>query len=411
MKQLRSIIMLAVVLLTVDSISARSIHLTYKVDTSGTCYSALLDTAVNPYNMGISGNWRPKATYVFYGSRTESNAAQETNIRQAGTLASFDAFWKLNPGTGWQAAFDTSKWVWNQQSTLINTKGFELENKDPLGRYNAGIYGYDNELPVAVVQNARYREVVFEGFEDYGYGLTPANIACETGRNLDFQKYKSWIDSSAAHTGRYSLLIPKDMHTSEGAIITDTDIIDFDFAVNKRNMACSPGEGLQSIRANTKVVLPSFSPFPGKKMLVSAWVKEQTDCNCNAYTNAQIVLLSGSTSVTCKPKGIIIDGWQRIEEVIDVPATATSFSVALYAGAGTGVYFDDIRIHPFNANMQSYIYDPVTLRLMAQLDENNFASFYEYDDEGTLVRLKKETERGIKTIKETRSALIKDENL
>jgi len=41
---------------------------------------------------------------------------------------------------------------------------------------------------------------------------------------------------------------------------------------------------------------------------------------------------------------------------------------------------------------------------MAELDENNFATFYEYDDEGGLVRMKKETERGIMTIKENRSA-------
>jgi hypothetical protein len=54
------------------------------------------------------------------------------------------------------------------------------------------------------------------------------------------------------------------------------------------------------------------------------------------------------------------------------------------------------------------VYSPVNLRLMAELDENNYATFYEYDDEGTLIRLKKETERGIKTIKETRSALLKE---
>ena len=58
--------------------------------------------------------------------------------------------------------------------------------------------------------------------------------------------------------------------------------------------------------------------------------------------------------------------------------------------------------------MKSYVYDPVSLRLMAELDENNYAAFYEYDDDGTLIRVKKETEKGIMTIKETRSALIKD---
>ena len=54
--------------------------------------------------------------------------------------------------------------------------------------------------------------------------------------------------------------------------------------------------------------------------------------------------------------------------------------------------------------MKTYVYDPVNLRLVSQLDENNYASFYEYDDEGTLIRTKAETKQGIKTITETRSA-------
>lgn len=57
--------------------------------------------------------------------------------------------------------------------------------------------------------------------------------------------------------------------------------------------------------------------------------------------------------------------------------------------------------------MKSFVYDPVNLRLMAELDENNYATFYEYDDDGTLIRVKKETERGVKTIKETRSSLLR----
>ena len=82
-------------------------------------------------------------------------------------------------------------------------------------------------------------------------------------------------------------------------------------------------------------------------------------------------------------------------------------TVSLEATGSTAVYFDDLRIHPFNANMKSFVYNPVNLRLMAELDENNYSTFYEYDDDGTLIRVKKETERGVKTIKETRSALLK----
>ncbi|SHL37232.1 hypothetical protein SAMN05444266_103109 [Chitinophaga jiangningensis] len=380
-----------------------------KVDTSGTCYSAVLDTAVNPYSLGIAGNWRPQATYVYYSTRNEQNATTDINIRTAGTISSFIPFWKFQSGH-LQADPDTTVWFWNQQSTIFNGKGFELENKDALERYNAGIYGYDNELPVAVIQNARYREVVFEGFEDYGYGMAAYDTVCPVSKGFDFLSYKSKFDNTIAHSGRYCLRIPATESISIGANVTANDVTDFSFNINRKTMACISGTGLQSIRANSQVIIPPFAPFPGKRMLVSAWVKEQSDCNCTSYTKSAIILRAGTTNVTCTPSGQIIDGWQHIEGSVLIPAAATFFTVEFQASSNTAVYFDDIRIHPFNANMQSYVYDPVTLRLMAQMDENNFASFYEYDDDGTLIRVKKETERGIKTIQETRSALIKDEN-
>ena len=37
---------------------------------------------------------------------------------------------------------------------------------------------------------------------------------------------------------------------------------------------------------------------------------------------------------------------------------------------------------------------------MAILDENNFATFYEYDQQKQLKRVKKETQKGIATIQE-----------
>jgi hypothetical protein len=42
---------------------------------------------------------------------------------------------------------------------------------------------------------------------------------------------------------------------------------------------------------------------------------------------------------------------------------------------------------------------------MSTLDDNNFAVFFEYDEEGALVRKKVETERGIMTIEEKRNSL------
>ena len=71
------------------------------------------------------------------------------------------------------------------------------------------------------------------------------------------------------------------------------------------------------------------------------------------------------------------------------------------------VYFGDIRIFPFNANMRSFVYDPVSLKLSAELDANNYATFYVYDEEGKLSKIKKETVDGIKTLQEGRSSTAK----
>jgi hypothetical protein len=107
---------------------------------------------------------------------------------------------------------------------------------------------------------------------------------------------------------------------------------------------------------------------------------------------------------TLRPSGTIVDGWQKVEAVFTVPADAKSATLNLYSDSAVNVYFDDIRIHPFNADMKTYVYDPQSLRLMAEMDENNYATIYNYDEEGQLVRVKKETIQGIKTVKETRTA-------
>lgn len=97
----------------------------------------------------------------------------------------------------------------------------------------------------------------------------------------------------------------------------------------------------------------------------------------------------------------IVEGWQLIEGRFTTPAAPQTFTLTLWPGTGTAL-FDDVRIFPADGSMKSYVYDKTNLRFLAELDERHFATFYEYDAEGKLVRVKKETERGIMTIQETR---------
>ncbi len=148
----------------------------------------------------------------------------------------------------------------------------------------------------------------------------------------------------------------------------------------------------------------SFHPVPDEKYIISAWVHQSNGISLNTFTNANISLnfTGGGALGPFYAKGVIIDGWQRIDEIFSVPVGASEIFVKLNnTGGSDDVFFDDLRILPIKASLKSFVYDPISMRLMAELDENNYATFYEYDEEGALIRVKKETERGVKTIKES----------
>jgi len=107
------------------------------------------------------------------------------------------------------------------------------------------------------------------------------------------------------------------------------------------------------------------------------------------------------------PTGEIIDDWQRIVGRFVIPTGTLDFILGLESHPDFPTYFDDVRIHPLNGSFKSYVYDGETFWLTAELDDNNYATYYEYDEEGGLIRIKKETVRGIVTIQETRSNTTK----
>ena len=157
----------------------------------------------------------------------------------------------------------------------------------------------------------------------------------------------------------------------------------------------------------------NFRPDPTKRYWLSAWVKELHPAQVKTYPNAfiqiEFINAGGSQTVDFYTSGDIIEGWQRIVGDFTVPFGTDDLRIHLSNDASVEAFFDDIRINPFNASMKSYVYDPKTLWLTAELDDNNYATFYEYNTSGELVRIKKETARGIMTIQESSSSNPKDQ--
>ncbi|MBP6024927.1 hypothetical protein [Ferruginibacter sp.] len=386
----------------------------YIKDTCITDCKSIFVNRFNPYTQGLWGNWRTDKAYVFYDARKQNSTAVATNIRKDGALVNYIPYW--NFGTDTLTASGHNRWVWNQEITRVNKKGMETENRDPLGRYNSGLYGYNQTLPVAVAQNARYRQVVYEGFEDYDYYNDSCGRRCPPPRHLDWSSYAAQFSTTVMHSGKYSLKVASGQNAAVNfSIIPRTTDTISPLLVRSTVTSCTRLDSIYS--SNDNITTPVFSPMQSDSLVVGLWAKEAKDCQCDSFINNRAVLIFYDSSnaiiatYSLRPGGNIIDGWQRYESFVQVPVAAVSANLSLQnissGGSATDAFFDDVRVHPFNSNIKSFVYNNINLRLMAELDENNYASFYEYDDEGTLIRVKKETQQGIKTIQETRSVLLK----
>jgi len=166
-------------------------------------------------------------------------------------------------------------------------------------------------------------------------------------------------------------------------------------------------EGLECLPCDG--CIPPFELDPKTFYIITAWahVPGQPG-DLPSFTTPKIVVESppGTFLASFIPSGPIIDGWQRIEGVFETPNPYQGLEVEFTATSGA-VHYDDIRIMPEKASMKCYVYDPENLRFVAELDERHYATFYEYDGEGKLTRVKKETERGVMTIQETRNSSSK----
>jgi hypothetical protein len=354
-----------------------------------------VDRVINPYYTGIKGNWRPIRQHAYDTERKPINSTR--TVRTAGSFTEFELFWNLSGTTHLPVSDPETKWIRTNEITFYNIKGMELENVDAINRYNAAQFGYLESTPVAVATNARYRQIAFDGFEDYNF-----TVGCSSGSNCSDGHFsfkdaiaanKGMLQAGIAHSGKYSLKL-----TGNAEIFKE-------IGRDSTNASALYVSGNRYYLGHNEL-FKGFAPVLEEQYILSFWVKDNTATKTvpvEVYVGDELDY--AKLNITTAHVSTKVEGWKRVEisfPFVNYNPVAKQFRLR-FKPSGT-VYIDDVRIFPKNSMLKSYVYDERSQRLMAELDENNFATFYEYDDEGTLIRVKKETERGIMTLKETRSA-------
>ncbi len=280
---------------------------------------------------------------------------------------------------------------------------------------NINIKGYPNILPEQI------------GGHDYLKGLPYSTISIISNQSVDLCRTFAVQNDFGIYSDKEIINYKWDL--GDGTEITTTEpILEHcyqRYGNYKVNVLVNVSNGCSTYSKdlNVEVVkiqpkgLPcdwcveSFRPKQGEIYVLSGWLKESDNSKtARTYNNAYIELSFYGTDEIIGPikaSGDIIDGWQRIDYTFEIPEGANSFDIHLVNNSSNDAYFDDIRIYPVDGNMVSYVYDPITMLLTAELDNNNYATFYEYDESGALIRVKKETERGIQTVKESRTSIPK----
>jgi len=386
---------------------------------------------VNPWDIGERGIWRLYTEYAYktdrnYGGVTARNSGLFNATSMLAAPSGLPTTCYLSPYNYLMPSFSDPNWHASRTVTKYSPYGKEIENIDAVGNYSTAVFGFNQELPVAVAANAKQGDIFTDGFEDYNllqytgniinyrysffnyFTSTPlANPFYDT-LNLTHASDSISIVSNIAHTGTHSLYMPSVGGSTEWdmGIPVNLNAHNDSGLTNYYNsyFPYSPtAYAYQFTSANE--YLP-FEFVPGGSYVLSYWIQQVSPVpnitdypipgNCAVEFGNGYVLFLG---VAVRKKTNIIDGWQQVEATFTAPLAATTAYIALPAG----FYIDDMRIFPANANMKSFVYNPYSEKLMATLDENNFATMYEYDQEGNLVRTKKETTKGIMTVSESRS--------
>jgi YD repeat-containing protein len=326
--------------------------------------------AATPY---LRGQWQtlPLASYS-YRTRLSASATPEPRNYAFGTfgLRAFD----------WENSLRArpAAWLTAAVTEQASPNGDVLQERDPLGIASAAKFGYGQSatgqpartLPYLQAHNAEAAAVLFESFEN-------------------------WYTSNGTTSGEDELVLPADVQR-----------------VSEQTQPGYAHTGQQAARLLNRQLalkaLPLTPTLSAQGLLVKVWVRlpDYDATQFSAFVDVTRVS-TGAVTSTGLTTGVRTGEWQLFEARVALSASAASVgelvrpSLRFSAGGASAVYVDDVRVQPGESQMTAYVYDPVSLRLVASFDDQHFALRYQYNQEGKLIRKQAETARGLKTLQET----------
>lgn len=288
-------------------------------------------------------------------------------------------------------------------------------------------------------------EANFSELSQYSNFRLRLHIDGFTSTTESFPKVEKWLEVTPSFVdlgnGKVSIQIPVvndvprfSARNWQGELFGQKTIPNYPVSLSNPNVAVVSNRahtGKNSLRvtqlAGSDFFQGKLTLQPGEKYQFSGWFSTPNnlfalktyDKLLHSDLKIEFFDISGNlvSTKTYQEKDILqggfIDDWQKFRADFEMPANAHYVSVKLPTGNEVydnfiddydqALFYDDLRFQPYDGGMQAYVYNKENHRLEAILDGNNYATFYYYDDEGRLFLVKRETERGIITVSESRN--------
>lgn len=356
----------------------------------------------NIYQRAEEGKWRLDRTFVYRSDIKRASDGGGTTYDNAGVFrngADITTAFKLY-NWRYEDAVDETRWLNASTVTQYAPSGEPVEEHDILGIYSTAKLAHDNTVALLVAKNVEYDAVGFNSFEEDA--VNPLN---------------SWGPTFLhAHAGRTSFGLPDDNSYKTMLTLSLTDQMIRD-GVTEQHKA---EQGLL-VKFWAKRLYDNIEsePDPDAPVARVTIVGRVPDVNGN-FVDHPVLDITGANvdefklapdddDSTYQPQRLYkvaqTGEWSLYQLIVDnllLAEVGTTIEVRIGKNHSTDpVWVDDVRAQPLDALMVCYVYDRDNLRLLAQFDDQHFGVFYQYNGEGKLVRTRRETERGIKTITET----------
>ena len=302
-------------------------------------------------------------------------------------------FWK--PSQSYQLLVDANtpgtqtslNWRQSSMATSFNASNQGIQEAQGLnGRYASAVkLGYKNQYKVAEATDASLNCFAFSSFEDGT--VNPSNSS------------QMMYGGEITH-GTNSVPLPTPFFNNKVAVNahSGTNVVQ----VTKNGGGYGPG----FITKNFDV---------GRTYQASVWVHTSSPANCSINASLDGTINGSPNYIFVSkakndPSNITVGNWILMSVQITVPtayvaangtASQNDLRFFMMNTNSASAYFDDLSVHPVDSPIKGYVYNPSTGWLLSVLDNDNFATSYDYDQAGRIINVYQETKNGVKKISST----------